>query len=254
MALTDTAIKTAKPLFRQYRLTDGQGLYLLIRPNGSKLWRQDYRFASKDKTLSVGIYPDVSLKLARERRDEIRALVAQGIDPSLQRKTSKLTQTHLSANTFEAIAREWFTKQATAWAKSHSSKIIQRLERDIFPWLGSYITSDITAPELLNVIRKIETRGKHETAHRALQNCSQIFRYAVATGRAQRDPCADLKGALTPVKSKHFAAITDSQEVGKLLKAIDTFVGTYIVKTALQLAPLVFVRPGELRQAQMGRH
>ena len=250
MALTDTAIKNAKPLSRQYRLTDGQGLYLLIRPNGSKLWRQDYRFAGKDKTLSVGIYPDVPLKLARERRDEIRTLVARGIDPSLQRKANKLEQTHQSTNTFEAIAREWFTKQATAWAKSHSSKIIQRLERDIFPWLGSYIISDITAPELLNVIRKIENRGRHETAHRALQNCSQIFRYAIATGRAQRDPSGDLRGALAPVKNEHFAAITDPKQVAALLKTIDTFDGTYIVKTALQLAPLVFVRPGELRQAK----
>lgn len=250
MALTDTAIKNAKPLSRQYRMTDGQGLYLLVRPNGSKLWRQDYRFAGKDKTLSVGIYPDVPLKLARERRDEIRALVAQGIDPSLQRKANKLQQTHQSANTFEAIAREWFAKQATAWAKSHSSKIIQRLERDIFPWLGSYTISDITAPELLEVIRKIENRGRHETAHRALQNCSQIFRYAIATGRAQRDPSGDLRGALAPVKNEHFAAITDPKQAATLLKTIDTFDGTYVVKTALQLAPLVFVRPGELRQAK----
>lgn len=250
MALTDTAIKNAKPLSKQYRLTDGLGLYLLVRPNGAKLWRQDYRFAGKDKTLSVGIYPDVPLKVARERRDEIRTQVAGGVDPSEHRKTSKLHHALAQENTFEAVAREWFAKQQTAWAKSHSSKIIQRLERDIFPWMGSSVISAITAPELLNTIRKIESRGKLETAHRAIQNCSQIFRYAIATGRAERDPSGDLRGALAPVKSKHFAAITDPKEVTALLRAIDAFAGTYTVKTALQLAPLVFVRPGELRQAK----
>lgn len=137
----------------------------MVRPNGSKLWRQDYRFAGKDKTLSVGISPEVSLKLDRERRDAIRTLVAQGTNPSLQRKTNKLTQTHQSSHIFDVIAREWFTKQATAWAKSHSSKIIQRLERNIFPWLGASIISDITASELLNIIRKIENRGRNEAAH-----------------------------------------------------------------------------------------
>lgn len=250
MALTDTAIKNAKPLSKQYRLTDGLGLYLLVRPNGSKLWRQDYRFAGKDKTLSVGIYPDVSLKLARERRDEIRRQVAQEVDPSEYRKSTKLIQESLLENSFEAITREWYLKNKVQWSDNHAARVISRFEREIFPWIGAKQINVITAPELLATIRKIEERGQIETAHRVLQGCGQVFRYAIATARADRNVASDLKGALPPVREKHFAAIIDPKGVASLLRNIDNFSGTFVVKIALQLAPFVFVRPGELRHAR----
>lgn len=250
MALTDTTVRTAKPSEAPYKLFDASGLYLLINPTGGKLWRLKYRFAGKEKLLAIGAYPAVSLKDARERRDAARRLLAQGVDPGEAKKAQKAAAQERAANSFEVIAREWFAKYAPGWAESHASKIIQRLEKDVFPWLGGRPIAEITAPELLAVLRRIEGRGAHDTAHRALQNCGQIFRYAVATGRAERDPSADLRGALSPVKHENYAAITDPAKVGELLRAIDGFQGTFIVKCALQLAPMLFVRPGELRMAE----
>lgn len=250
MPLTDAALRTAKPGEKPFKISDERGLYLLVAPSGGKLWRFDYRFAGKRKTISLGSYPDVALKQARERRDEARRLIADGVDPSENRKAAKSASTERAANSFEVIAREWFERMRPTWVASHSEKIIRRLERDIFPWLGSKGISDISAPELLGTIRKIEDRGRLETAHRALQNCGQIFRYAIATGRALRDPSAELRGALPPVRETHFASITNPEEVGALLRAIDGFTGTFIVKAALKLSPLVFVRPGELRRAR----
>lgn len=196
------------------------------------------------------MYPDVSLKAARIRRDELRTLLANGIDPGVHRKVMESARTDRAANSFEVIAREWFAKHSTNWAASHSEKIIQRLEKDIFPWLGGRPITEISAPEVLAVLRRIENRGALDTAHRAQQNCGQIFRYAVADGRAQRDPCGDLRGALPPVKQNHFASITEPPAVGELLRAIDGFRGTFVVQCALRLAPLFFVRPGELRKAE----
>ena len=196
------------------------------------------------------MYPDVSLKAARIRRDELRTLLANGIDPGVHRKVMESARTDRAANSFEVIAREWFAKHSTNWAASHSEKIIQRLEKDIFPWLGGRPITEISAPEVLAVLRRIENRGALDTAHRAQQNCGQIFRYAVADGRAQRDPCGDLRGALPPVKQNHFASITGPPAVGELLRAIDGFRGTFVVQCALRLAPLFFVRPGELRKAE----
>ncbi|TVT54261.1 MAG: DUF4102 domain-containing protein [Azoarcus sp. PHD] len=250
MPLSDTSVRAAKPGDKPFKLTDERGLYLFVTSSGGKLWRFDYRSDGKRKTLSLGSYPDVSLKQARERRDDARKQLAEGVDPAEQRKATKLAVTEQAANSFEIVAREWFAKMQPTWASSHADKIIRRLERDIFPWLGSKALGEITAPQLLGTIRKIEDRGRLETAHRALQNCSQIFRYGVATGRAERDPSSDLRGALPPVRETHFAAITDPQEVGSLLRAIDGFSGTFIVKAALKLSPLVFVRPGELRKAR----
>jgi integrase len=250
MALTDTSIRNAKAGEKQRKLSDGGGLYLLVATTGGKLWRLKYRFAGKEKLLALGAYPDVSLKDARERRDDARKLLARGIDPSESRKAQKATTSSRSADSFEVIAREWFAKYSPTWAKSHSEKIIQRLERDIFPWLGARPIAEITAPELLTLLRRIEDRGAKDTALRAKQNCGQVFRYAVATGRAERDPSNDLRGALAPVKHENFASITEPAEVAEFLRAIDAFKGTLVVKCALRLAPMLFVRPGELRTAE----
>jgi len=250
MALTDTALRKAKPSEKPQKLADEKGLYLLLNPSGSKWWRLDYRFDGKRKTLSMGVYPDVSLKDAREKRDEARKLIAQCVDPGEHRKATKAARVDSRANSFEVIAREWFAKNKSSWVPGHADKIIRRLERDIFPWVGSKAIADLTAPQLLSAIRRIESRGALETAHRALQNCGQVFRYAVATGRASRDISADLRGALPPAKETHLAAITEPAKVAPLLRAFDSYTGSFITKCALRLAPLVFVRPGELRQAE----
>ncbi len=248
--LTDTAIRKAKPSHKPIRLFAGGGLYVEVSPTGGKWWRLKYRFDGKEKRLSLGVYPDVSLKGARERRHEARKLLADGIDPSANRKAIKSARVDRAANSFEVVTREWFAKYSTNWATVHSDRIIRRFERDIFPWIGGRPVAEITAPELLAVVRRIEGRGALETAHRALGTCGQIFRYAVATGRAQRDPSGDLRGALPPANGEHFAAITDPKRVGELLREIDGYQGTFTVLCALRLAPLVFVRPGELRRAQ----
>lgn len=250
MPLTDIALKAARPTEKTQRLFDGGGLYLEISPAGGRWWRFKYRFEGKEKRLSLGVYPDVSLRNARERRDEMRRLVANGVDPSVNRRVQKAAKAERSANSFEAIAREWYAKHSPGWADTHSSKIIRRLEKDVFPWIGGRPICEISAPELLTVLRRIEGRGTLDTAHRAGGNCSQVFRYAIATGRAERDPVPDLRGALPPARGGNFAAITDPAKVGALLRAIDAFEGTFVVQSALRLAPLVFVRPGELRRAQ----
>jgi integrase len=229
---------------------DGRGLYLEVSPRGGKWWRIKYRFEGKDRRISLGVYPEVTLKEARRRCDESRRLLAAGIDPSAHRRAQKAAIAQRSANTFEAVAREWFGKHAPNWAPSHSSLIMSRLQRNIFPWLGGKPIADINASQLLEVVRRIEQRGALETAHRVLQNCGQVFRYAVATARAERDLSADLRGALSPVKSKHFAALTDPKTIGSLLRVLDGYEGSLIVRCALRLAPLVFVRPGELRRAE----
>jgi integrase len=222
----------------------------LVTTSGSRWWRLKYRFDGKEKLLSLGVYPDVSLKAARERRDDARRLLASGTDPGERRKANKAAQHERLANSFEVVAREWYAKMAPAWAEHHGNRIIRRFERDIFPWIGSRAISELTAPEVLSPLRRIESRGALDTAHRALQNCGQVFRYAVATGRADRDPTGDLRGALPPVKGTHFAAVTEPAEVGRLLRALDGYQGTLAVASALKLAPLVFVRPGELRKAE----
>jgi integrase len=248
MSLTDATIRNARPANKPRKLSDSGGLYLLLNPNGSRWWRLKYRFGGKEKGLSLGVYPAVGLKDARAKRDEMRRQLAAGSDPGQVRNAAKAAQT--GSNSFEAVAREWIAKFSPTWAPSHSSKVIRRLERDVFPWMGGRPVGDITAPELLTVLRRIESRGALETAHRALRNSGQVFRYAIATGRAERNPAADLRGALPPVKTKHLAAMTDPQGVGALLRAIDGYQGTFVVKCALRLAPLVFLRPGELRKAE----
>ncbi len=250
MALTAAAIRAAKARDKAYKLFDGGGLYLEVSPAGGKWWRWKYRYGGKEKRLSLGVYPDVSLKAAREKRDTHRKQLAAGIDPGHMRKVDKITQA--GAESFEAVAREWHAKFSPGWVASHGDRVLRRLEKDLFPWLGARPIAEIKAPELLTVLRRIESRGAHETAHRAMQNCGQVFRYAVATGRAERDSTGDLRGALAPPKGKHHASITEPKQVGALLRAIDAYEGLFATKCALRLAPLVFVRPGELRQAQWG--
>lgn len=250
MALTYQQIKNSKPAKKPTRLYDEKGLYLLISPNGGKGWRFKYRFEGKEKLLSLGVYPETDLKTAREKRDEARKLLSNGVDPSAARKAHKAATRAATTNGFEVVAREWFAKFSQSWVESHSEKIIRRLEREVFPFLGHRPVSEINAVELLSVIRRIEERGTIETAHRTLQSCGQVFRYAIATGRADRDPTADLRGALTPVKGRNFAAITDPKKIGELMRSIEGYQGSFIVKEALRLAPLLFVRPGELRKAE----
>ncbi|MCC6301916.1 MAG: tyrosine-type recombinase/integrase [Gammaproteobacteria bacterium] len=247
MALSNTTIKNARSTTKPYKLSDERGLYLLVSTTGGRLWRFDYRFGGKRKTLAFGSYPDISLKDAREKRDEARKQLANNIDPSAIKKT---LSGPLNGESFESVAREWYLKNSLNWADTHANKIIRRLEADVFPWIGTRPMREITASELLTVLRRIESRGALETAHRVHQNCGQVFRYGVATGRAERDPSGDLKGALAPWKPKHYPSITDPKEVGKLLRAIDEYEGGIIVRCALQLAPLLFVRPGELRRAE----
>jgi integrase len=249
MPLTDIEIKKAK-FGSRLRLYDTKGLYLELTSAGGKLWRLKYRFARKEKRISLGKYPAVSLARARTCRDKARELLAQGVDPSENRKLEKSAGAERGANSFKFVALEWLAKNRPRWAASHADKIENRLENDLFPWLGNRPVAEILPIDVLKVIRRIEGRGALDTAHRALQNCSQIFRYSVATGRATSDPCRDLRGALPPPKHENFPAITEPSEVGELLRAIDGFRGSLVVQSALRLAPMFFVRPGELRRAK----
>jgi integrase len=248
MALTNTTVTKAKPKEKPYKLGDERGLYLLVKPNGTKAWRMKYRASGSEKLLAFGVFPDLSLADARDMRDEARTQLAKGIDPGVAKQAAKTAQA--GAESFEAIAREWFVKYSPNWVAHHGDKILRRLERDVFPWIGTRPVKDVKAPELLAALRRIESRGALETAHRALQNCGQVFRYAVATGRAERDPTNDLRGALPPPQEKHHASITKPDEIGALLRAIRGYSGSLVTACALNLAPLVFVRPGELRHAE----
>ena len=247
MPLTDLAVRAATPQTRPRRLFDGGGLYLEISPAGGRWWRWKYRVGGKERRLSLGVYPNVSLRAARARREAVRQQLAAGIDLGQARKAQKLALT--GADSFEAIARDWHAKFSAGWVPSHGDRILRRFEHDLFPWLGQRPLADIRAPELLAVLRRIESRGAVETAHRAVQNCGQVFRYAIATGRAERDPTGDLRGALPPPTERHHVSIIEPKRIGALLRAIDTYEGFFVTKCALRLAPLVFVRPGELRRA-----
>ena len=249
MALSDIKIRTCKPSNKQKKLFDGDGLFLLVAPTGRKLWRFKYRFNGKEKLLSLGAYPAISLADARMRKSEARKQLAHGIDPSAVRKAQKQATTE-ETETFEVIAREWHAKFTPTWTRGHAKTLMSRLERDIFPWIGNRPILEIKAPELSAVLRRVESRGALESAHRIRTIAGQVFRYAVATGRAERDPAADLRGALPQPNKKHLAAITNPKEVAPLLRAIDGYQGTFVVKCALQLAPMLFVRPGELRRAE----
>lgn len=259
---SDRTIQALKP--GAGRLSDGAGLYLLpfLKGGGAHCWRFDYTHEGKRKTISLGVYPQVGLALARERADKARALVATGGNPSQERQeTRALIAVRNEAErrvaigepaigSFEEVARRWFATKEDGWVESYSSKVIARLTRHVFPYLGTHAIRSIGAEELLEVCRRIEGQGARETAHRALEHCSNVFQFAVAEGKLKSDPCRNLKGALKQPVVKHFAAITKPKELGALLRAIDAYCGTFVVRCALQLAPMVLLRPGELRQAR----
>jgi integrase len=248
--LTATAINNAKPKEKPYKLADEKGLYLFVQVGGGKLWRFDYRFDGKRKTLALGSYPDLSLADVRNKRDDARKLLANDTDPGETKKAAKASKIGALANSLEVVAREWAISYFTNKSASHKERTVRRLESYVFPWLGSKPISEITAPQILEVIKRIENLNKLETAHRTLQATSQVFRHAVQTGRALRDPTIDLRGALPAPVVKHMAAFTEPKEIAELLRAIDGFTGTFTVQTALKLSPLVFVRPSELRMAK----
>ena len=244
--LNEAKIRSARPQERAYKLFDERGLFMLVTPTGGRLWRFRYRLGGVEKLLTLGAYTDVTLKRAREKRDDARKLVADGVDPSAKRQAERASQ----ADTFEAIAREWLELQSKSLAPETMEILGTRLKSFLYPYVGSRPIASITAQELLAALRRIEARGTNETAHRVRSLAGRVFRYAVATGRAQHDVAADLKDALAPVKSRNFASVTEPARVGELLRAIDGYSGQPITAFALKLAPLVFVRPGELRGAE----
>lgn len=250
MALTNVDIKNAKPRDKSYRLYDEKGLYLEVSPAGGKLWRLKYRFGGKEKRLAIGPYPEIGLKAAREARDAARSLRANGTDPSEHKKLQKAAQTKHTDGAFETLAREWHAGKSRVWSTIHSKNVLDRLTRNVFPYVGNAPIEDIKVPELLKLLRRIEERNAHETAHRVLGNIGEVYRHAIASGKAERNIALDIKGALQPVKKQHLAAVTEPKRVGELLKMMDAYSGTLTVQCALKLAPLVFVRPGELRQAR----
>ncbi|HEX5126643.1 MAG TPA: integrase arm-type DNA-binding domain-containing protein [Rhodocyclaceae bacterium] len=252
MALSDIELKNAKTSHKPLKLSDGKGLFLLVHSNGSKYWRWSYRFDGKQKTLALGVYPDVSLKKARADCEDARKLLATGTDPGLERKSTKSARKIAAANTFETIAREWYKKTAPSLADSTRTTLLRRLETDVFPWIGSRPIADLVAPDLLQVIRRVENRGATDVAKRVHNVCGRIFRYAVGHGIAQRDPSRDieLKDVLAPVAVQHHASVKTPEETGELLRAISGYTGSFVSRSALQFAPLVFVRPGELRHAE----
>jgi integrase len=262
MALTDAKVRAAKPRQKAYKLFDGEGLYLEVRPAGGKWWRLKYRIDGKEKRLSLGTYPEVPLASsksdisgvmitgARQKCEAARHLLAQGIDPSEHRKAMQSANEELISNSFESITHEWLLKFSARLKPDSVERKLRIFEKDIFPWIGAKPISTITAPEVLTVLRRIEDRGAGEIAARAKMYCGQAFRYAVATGRADRDPTQDLKDALAPRVTGHHAALTDPKSIGGLLRAIDAYEGYFVTRCALRLSPLVFVRPGELRNAE----
>lgn len=251
MPLTDAKIKAAKPKTKQYTLNDGEGLSLIITPKGRKWWKFRFQLKGKRTELSLGVYPYVTLQEARTKRGELKTLIAKGVDPSRKRKEDKRRAS--ASEAFEAIGREWFGKQESGWSDRHAKTTMERMEKNVFPFIGERPISELGVEDMLGVVQRCEKRGAVETARRIRQIMSQIFRYAVAAGRAERDPAADIKGAIPPArKVKHHPSIIDPKEIGPLLRAIDSFSGTLVVHCALKLAPLVFVRPGELRHAEWG--
>jgi hypothetical protein len=239
--LTDLTIKKLKPKDKPYKKSDQDGLYIQVNPTGSKLWRMNYTYAKKQRTLSIGTYPEISLLEAREKAQAAKKELADGIDPSTAKQTRKLLKQAEHANDFESIAREWHTNHMTDKSETHANKILRFLEKDVFPWLGKRPISEIEAPEILITLRRIESRGASETTQKTKRAIGQVFRYAIATGRATRNPVPDLQGALKPQTVKHFAAITEPSEIAGLLRAVDSYTGTFVTRCALQLSLAQYV-------------
>ncbi|MFY9476355.1 MAG: integrase arm-type DNA-binding domain-containing protein [Aquabacterium sp.] len=251
MALTDTFVKNVKhtgaPAGDKH--TDGHGMFLLVKAAG-KYWRHSYRFLGKQKTLALGVYPEVSLAQARQRREQARKLLAEGIDPSQAKRADKVARKLSADNTFEAVAKAWLDASKAQRAESTDAKVRGWLENDVFPQIGRLPIAGITPRDVLDMVRKVEKRGALDSATRIKQLCGQIFRYAVAEGSAERDVTADLRGALAVSQTKHLAAVTEPKQVGELLRAIQGYSGHPVTVAALQLTPMLFVRPGELRHAE----
>jgi len=237
---------------KSVKLSDGGGLYLLLNPNGARWWRWDYRFAGNRKTLSMGTFPDTGLRDARAKRDDARTLLANGIDPGAQRKAVKATRAALAANSFEVVAREWLAMKSGEWVDEHTRKIRAWLEQHVFPSIGASPIAELEAPEVLAMLRKLVKRGTLNTAGRVRETVGAVFRFAIATGRANRDPAADLRDALPTPTKRHFASLTEPGDVAELLRAIDGYQGSPATLAAMKLAPLLFQRPGELRAMEWG--
>jgi integrase len=257
MPLTVAKIKNTKPSEKPVRLADGRGLYLEIAPSGGKLWRWKYRFGGKEKRLSLGVYTsagsntvEVNLEQARKLAEDARRLVREGVDPSQARKAEKLEKAQQSENTFEAVTREWHSKKSPTWAPEHATRVLRRMELHLFPFIGNRPIAEIEAPELLGALRHVEARDTVATAHLCRQYCGMAFRYGIATGRCRRDPAADLRGALAGAPESHFPAVTEPKKFGELLRMMYGYEGTATVRAAMRLAPLLVVRPGELRRAE----
>lgn len=251
MALTDTFVRQVKHSGRPAgdKHTDGAGMYLLVKAAG-RYWRQDYAYAGKRKTLALGVYPDVSLAKARQRRDKARELLADGVDPGVAKRAEKLAISVAAANTFESAAREFHANQAGGWSPRYGSRWVERMEKDLFPYLGRLTLTEITAPILLDALRRVEKRGANETAHTLRQTAGQVFRYGIQTGRCERNPVADLHGALKPIVVKHMSAVLEPIKAGELLRAIDGYTGQPATRAALTLSALLFQRPGNIRQME----
>lgn len=251
MALTDTFVRqvkhSGKPAGDKH--TDGASMYLLVKAAG-KYWRFNYRFAGKRKTLALGTYPEITLAKARQRRDRARELLAEGLDPGLAKRAEKLATAAAAANSLEAVARELHATKASSWSATYAARWIERMEKDVFPHLGRLRLPDITAPMVLEVLRKVEKRGANETAHTLRQTTGQVFRYGVQTGRCERNPVTDLHGALKPLVVQHMAAVVEPRKAGELLRAIHDYSGQPMTRTALQLSALLFQRPGNIRQME----
>lgn len=250
MPLTDTAIRNAKPADKPVRLFDGGGLYLEIAPSGGKWWRLKYRFGGKEKRYSLGVYPEVTLATARKKRDEAREKLAAGIDPGEAKKAEKRASLLAAAHSFEVVARGWMDERRTTVEPAQHAKTLARMENDVFPWLGKRPIAEIDAPEILVVLKRVDGRGARFTAHRIRSEISRVFRYGIKEGHCKADPARDLVDAIPPAQTTHFASITEPEKVGEMLRAFDGFTGTFPVLCALKLAPMLFVRPGELRKAE----
>lgn len=250
MSLTTLQIKASEPSLKPFKLYDQDGLYLVVTPAGGRYWRFDYRYGGKRKTLALGTWPRIGLKEARDRLSDARSQLSKGADPGMAKKIARLTRIGSERDTFEAVAREWLESRESELAEVTHHETKRRLERDAFPWLGPLVISAIGAPELLAIIKRVDQRGRRYTANRILSEISRVFRYAVATGRAARDPCPDLRGAIPSRKATHHPAVTQPKDVAALLRAIDAFEGSFTVQSALRMSPYVFVRPGELRRAK----
>ena len=248
--LTIKEIDTAKLKVKPYKLADGQGLYLEVMPSGAKYWRLKYRIAGKEKRLAFGVYPEVRPAEARDKAKAARDLIRAGTDPGEAKKVAKREALIANASTFEIVASEWMDGRKTQVALGQYQKTLARMENDVFPWMGKRPISEIDAPEILVILRRVDSRGARFTAHKVRSEISRVFRYAIATGRAKSDPARDLIGAIPPAVEKHFASIVEPVKVAEMLRAFDGFAGTFPVLCALKLAPMLFVRPGELRKAE----